>query len=202
MTQPNTRSELERHEVTPELVQAFVDYDAETGQLTWKQRDAMWFNKGRRGAEASALRWNKRYAGMPAFTTTNSHGYKHSSIFGFKFKAHRVAWACHHGEWPENEIDHINGDKTDNRLVNLRAVTALENCKNKRRQKNNTSGATGVLAARSGGWVAYIKHNRKSISLGRFDSKQDAIAARKAAEKKFGYHKNYGRDHILTEQDQ
>ena len=115
------------------------------------------------------------------------------AIFSQLYKAHRVAYAIHFGEWPRGCIDHINGIKTDNRADNLRVVDRATNNRNRPTQKNNTSGVTGVSQTPQGKWRAVIKVNKKTQSLGVFSAKKDAISARKEAETKFGFHKNHGR---------
>ena len=87
-----------------------------------------------------------------------------------------------------NEIDHINGDKIDNRISNLRDVTKLENAKNASISANNTSGFNGVYWVKTKGvWVAKIWTQGKLKHLGYFDKIQDAVAARKLANKKYGF---------------
>ncbi len=126
--------------------------------------------------------------------TTSGHGYLQITFNGGLYYAHRLAWFYIHGEWPSAEIDHINRVKDDNRLSNLRSVTKTENLKNMPKFKNNTSGVTGVHWSKlSGKWSAYIQLEGKRMHLGFFTDKSDAIAARKAAEIKYGFHKNHGR---------
>ena len=99
------------------------------------------------------------------------------------YLAHRVVWYLHHGEWPSGEIDHINGDTTDNRVSNLRDVTKSVNIKNKAKQSNNKSGFTGVyFETASGKYRAQIKSNGVIKNLGRFERIEDAVIARRAAE--------------------
>jgi len=100
-----------------------------------------------------------------------------------------------HDEWPQDEIDHINGIRTDNRLVNLRSVTHRENQKNIKRSTCNTSGRVGVRwEGHRSKWRSAIKVDGREKHLGSFDSFAEASAARKAAEIKYGFHKNHGRD--------
>lgn len=96
----------------------------------------------------------------------------------------------HYGNWPQH-IDHINGDRLDNRIENLREVDRAENMKNMRMPADNTSGFVGVTRHYEK-WKAQITVNGKHIYLGRFDHKKDAIAARIAANRKFGFHENHG----------
>lgn len=92
--------------------------------------------------------------------------------------AHRVAWFLHYGEWPDGFIDHINGDKLDNRIVNLRVVTKSENCHNVGLRKTNTTGLTGtVFDERKKKWRARISVRGKRHSLGYFDDKESAAQA-------------------------
>jgi hypothetical protein len=98
------------------------------------------------------------------------------------------------GCWPENDIDHINGDRSDNRIENMRAVTRQENLKNTKRRCDNASGVIGVYQRKdTGRWCSYVNSNGKRINLGCFNNKTDAIAVRKAAETEHGFHSNHGR---------
>ena len=116
----------------------------------------------------------------------NDRGYRRIDIDRKQHKAHRLVWLYIHGEFPNGEIDHINREKADNRLVNLRVVTRAVNQQNCALRKRNTSGVTGVCwDKRRQKWQAYVKVNKKQNSLGYFAKIEEAIAARKAAEKKF-----------------
>ncbi|EDD9119389.1 HNH endonuclease [Salmonella enterica subsp. enterica serovar Infantis] len=95
---------------------------------------------------------------------------------------------------PNEQIDHINHIRTDNRIVNLRKASNTENSRNASIGVNNTSGALGVwFEKRRKAWVAEIKVDRKKIHIGRFEKFSDAVAARKAAEVKHGFHENHGK---------
>ena len=99
-------------------------------------------------------------------------------------KAHRLAWFYVYGSWPNDQIDHINRNKTDNRIANLREVTNKQNQQNASKRSDNTSGHPGVSwYKRDSKWQARIKHNQKDTHLGYFENLEEAIAARKAAEK-------------------
>lgn len=139
--------------------------------------------------------WNAEYADCEAFVCVDVRGYKGGAIFDVTFRAHRVIWAMVHGKWPEDEIDHINHDKADNRIENLRDVTRQENCRNRSMNSNNTSGTTGVHWSNASKiWVARIKIGGGAlVHIGSFKNKQDAIDARKAAEIKYGFHLNHGK---------
>lgn len=124
----------------------------------------------------------------------NSRGYVSIKVFSKKYMAHRLAWLYTFGELPD-QIDHINGVKSDNRICNLRNVSNEVNQRNKARCKRNTSGCTGVsYSKKDKGWHARISYNGKRISLGVHKQKSDAIAARKEAERIYGYHKNHDRE--------
>lgn len=117
---------------------------------------------------------------------------RHGKIF--QLKAHRIAWALHYGEWPDPEsyIDHIDGDRSNNKIENLREVTPHENAKNKKRPKNNTTGHIGIRQLESKNWQAYITVDSKFKSLGSYEDKFEAMRVRKEAEKKYGFHENHG----------
>lgn len=109
------------------------------------------------------------------------------------YQAHRLSWLYMTGEWPENDIDHENHKRSDNRWKNLREVTRAENLKNKSLGKNNTSDVMGVHWEKSfKKWTAYIAMNNKRIFLGRFFDKFEAICRRKSAENKHNFHENHG----------
>lgn len=158
-----------------------LDYDPDTGAMTWKPRNDAKTN------------WNDRFAGKPAFACDNGRGYLTGSIFNVPHLGHRVVWAWMTGEWPSGQIDHINGVKSDNRWCNLRDVSEAENKLNQRKPRSNTTGHMGVFLHRpSGRWRACIGFQRKTVHLGYFDEFDDAVRARKAAEVRLGFHKNHG----------
>lgn len=123
--------------------------------------------------------------GKPVFTNVHHSGYLKGYALGKTMTAHRVAMALQLGYWPEGEIDHINGEKSDNRACNLRVVTKSENQRNSKRRSDNKSGHVGVYK-KGKRWSAYINKNGKRTYLGGFSNIEDAIEARKAAQKKLG----------------
>lgn len=155
-----------------EVFREYLKYDPDAGVLTWTDK-------------------NKKKANKP-IKGMHENWYITFSFQGKTYKAHRVAWLLYHGEWPPHQIDHINGNRGDNRIVNLRSVTQFQNMKNARLNSNNTSGVCGVYWVNNK-WLAAIGVNNKLIRLGSFDCKIDAYAARLRAEKKYGFHKNHGR---------
>ena len=115
----------------------------------------------------------------------NARGYVAISVIGKSFYAHRIAWLLHYGRWPNAHLDHINGDKADNRICNLRVCDASTNQQNIRAAKaGNTTGLLGVTVDReSGKFVAQISYNHRHIHLGRFDSADLAHAAYRGAKR-------------------
>ena len=101
-------------------------------------------------------------------------------------KGHRLAWLLHYGEWPNGNIDHINGVRDDNRIANLRVVTNAINCQNKRRPlPSNKTGFLGVSKAPGKDrWRAHVMVNRRQIRIGTFGSPEEAHAAYVAAKRR------------------
>jgi hypothetical protein len=179
---------------SPSVLRQLIDYDPQTGALVWRVRDVSFFTDGKMSAINGMRRWNKRYAGKAALNYKGTQGYFRGAIFGRGYLAHRVAWAIYSGAWPENEIDHINGDRSDNRIANLRSATRQENGKNCAIGTRNTSGTIGVRwYNRDRVWVAQVSINGKQKHIGNFKSKDEAIEARAKANLECGYHANHGR---------
>ncbi|WP_051299338.1 HNH endonuclease signature motif containing protein [Marinobacterium litorale] len=176
------------------LLKTLVRLEVETGKLYWLPRSAELFSGGVHSKEQEAKRWNGRHAGTEAMTGKTSRGYRHGPLLGRWYRAHQVVFALHSGRWPYGHIDHINHDRSDNRPSNLREVEALENARNASTRSDNTSGQPGVGFDKSKGkWVARICDKGERIYLGAFGSIGEAVAARKAAERRIGYHENHGR---------
>lgn len=118
--------------------------------------------------------------------SAHGNGYIRIAVGGMRVYAQRLAWFICYGDEPQH-IDHINHDKADNRIRNLRAATASQNVSNRGKlNANNTSGYRGVtLFRRTGKWSSTIKVQRRSIHLGYFDDINDAVKARRDAEMKF-----------------
>lgn len=133
-------------------------------------------------------------AGKEAFISRKPNGYIYARLMGRAIYAHRAAWAISYGEWPKGDIDHINGDRADNRIANLRDVSRQENMRNAKRNRANRSGVVGVTWCRAARkWQAQIGISGKCKYLGIFSSRDDAVAARRAAERQYGFHENHGR---------
>lgn len=163
------------------VLRQLLDYDPKTGELRWR-----WRPSGTR-------QWNSRYPGTLAFTKIIERGYRSGQIFKSDYLAHRIIWKWWHGQDPDT-IDHINGDKLDNRIENLRSVPFRVNAKNLPMPRSNKSGEAGIHRCRkSGRWRVAIRINGKPKTLGRFNKFEDAIAARNAGWAANGYHENHGR---------
>jgi hypothetical protein len=110
-------------------------------------------------------------------------GYVMIGINGKSWKAHRLAWLYVHGEWPQNDIDHVNGVRTDNRLENLRVVSRQDNSRHRVfMNKNNTSGIVGVSYHKATGkWQASMHVAGKQKYLGLYDTQEQAKQARPVA---------------------
>lgn len=166
-----------------------VEYEIHTGRLLWKPRSRSFFQ-----SYVSYERWNSTHANTPAFTTLHHEGHYCGGFDGQVLGAHRVAWAIHHGAWPEKQIHHINGVRTDNRLSNLREGANSDAPKRRGLYRNNTTGYNGVTWVSSKNkYLASIMGPEKRICLGHFDTLEDAVAARRAADRVHGYHPDHGR---------
>lgn len=165
-----------------EYLRERLSYDLATGVLTWKSRPESDFAS--KGAHAS---WNRQFADKPA-GSFHPTGYMVVCVGNIRYKAHRVIWRIMTDESPD-EIDHINGDGTDNRFDNLRAATHAENGRNQRRPKNNSSGVKGVHKLRGPNrgivYVARIGIDGNRIHLGTFATIDEAKAAYDAAAHRF-----------------
>lgn len=107
----------------------------------------------------------------------NGNGYVVITIDRHRCYAHRLAWFYVHGEWPVEEIDHISGNPSDNRLCNLRLATSGQNKANSGLPRHNTSGFKGVsYDKRDRRWYAYISLSNRKKHLGVFDTPEEAHA--------------------------
>jgi hypothetical protein len=173
---------------TIEELHSLFHADYEKGLLFWKQRPIEMFKTKR-----SHTTWNVRFSNKQALDANHKDGYKHGRIFEQPYLAHRILFAMKHNYWPEY-IDHINGIRSDNRIENLRSVNMQQNACNTKLSRKNTSGCIGVSwNERDKRWTAYINANNKRKALGNFIEFNDAVICRKAAQQKFDYHPNHGR---------
>lgn len=154
--------------------------DADGGVLTWRRRDAEMFEPTlKQSAAHRAAIWNGRNAGKPALTYVMTGGYLGGTILGRgNVRAHRVIWAMHTGAWPSEMIDHINGDRADNRICNLRQATLSQNHCNRASKPGSSSAHLGVFwNSRNRGWTAAIKKDSQRQYLGTFACEEDAALA-------------------------
>jgi hypothetical protein len=157
-------------DLTVDFVRSILDYDPESGILTWKYRKDL------------TPGWNTRFVGTEA-GNINNLGYRQIAINRSRYQAHRLAWLIVTGEWPQHQIDHEDGNPSNNRFSNLREATDQENNQNRKTPSNNTSGVKGVYWDKHAQkWRAWIVVDRKRIHLGLFDSFDEAVAVRQAAE--------------------
>lgn len=148
-----------------DYVRSRLNYDPETGKLIWKPvgPDFGWQH----------LMWNGKWAGKEAGNFSDQ-GYRNIYMDGRNWKGHRLAWAIHYGEWPEGDIDHVNGDRSDNRISNLRKASRSQNlCNMKTRRK----GLKGAIRHKENYWEARIAVNGEKHSLGYFRTEADAHEA-------------------------
>ena len=142
-----------------ERVRELLDYDPETGLFTWK------VNRG--SAKVSCVAGSK-----------NSKGYLLIEIDRKKCQAHRLAWLFCYGSWPKNMIDHVNGDRTDNRVNNLREATVDQNLQNLHKAyKTSSTGLLGVCKHACGKFQANIRIPGKRLYLGLFNTPEEAHRA-------------------------
>lgn len=153
--------------LTREELQRLLEYDQQSGNFIRRINR----HKHKAGEVAGCL---------------HPFGYVHIRIGSQAYKAHRLAWFYVHGNWPDGEIDHIDRNKANNSLANLRVVTRKGNVENTGPTKRSKSGIKGVSwKAQCQRWQAQITHNRKKIYLGVFKDIQEAQLAYETAAKQF-----------------
>jgi HNH endonuclease/AP2 domain len=139
-----------------------LHYDSETGLFTRRTT-----NRRHKSGTVIGAKGHK-----------NSNGYGRIRVKGQLFYTHRLAWFYVHGDWPSKQIDHVNGNRLDNRLSNLREASHAEQQQNSGIPKNNTSGFVGVRRYKTTeSFIARIKHNRKNIHLGVYSTATEAHEA-------------------------
>jgi len=181
-------------ELTAEIARELLTYNPDTGKLFWKERPVKYFKNPKIGMKS----WNTRWAGKEAFTDINRNKSGQISRLDGKllnkdYYTHRIAWLIYYGEWPKNQIDHINQDPTDNRIENLRDVTQAENQKNRTLYNNNTTGYLGV-SKHHGKYRARIRINNIDKHLGYYDTAEEAAAVRAVASINYNFHPNHGNE--------
>ncbi len=156
-------------QITQEYLRSVVSYDPESGIF--------------RRTRCRRTDWIGKEAGYLI------KGYRQVSIDNRRHAAHKLAWLYMYNEWPEF-LDHINGDRDDNRICNLRVATKTQNLRNTCKKKTNTSGYKGVSHRRNK-WRAYITVDWKTKHLGVFNTPEEAHAAYCVAAHK--YHGEFAR---------
>ena len=173
------------------MLSKLLKYEPLTGKLVWKERGQELFSEGKFSAFKS---WNTRWSGKEAFFSFDTHGYLSGRIFGKTHRAHRVIIAMTTGFWPDGDVDHINGIRSDNRISNLRVVCRQENSRNASKSRRNTSGTVGVSwSKKDKRWRAGICVDGKEIYLGNFLNIDDAVNARLRANQKYGFSHGHGK---------
>ena len=146
--------------MTFDEVRALIDYDSETGVVTWR-----------------VARGNKYKAGGVVGSKTPK-GYMQVNLGGKNYLLHRVIWLWMTGEWPKVLVDHENGIRDDNRWRNLRAATSQQNQSNSKRRSDNASGEKGVrFHKQRKKWTAQVSIDGKNKHLGVFSNKEEAMEA-------------------------
>lgn len=149
-----------KQSLTQEELKKVLQYDPETGIFRWRYSVAKWLPQ-----------WSE--AG-----SKTANGYTIIKIQQHRHFAHRLAWLYMTGEWPIEQIDHINREPSDNRFVNLREATPTQNMGNRNIQCNNTSGFQGVhYRTSTNKWIAQTRHNKKKIHIGCFNTPEEASKA-------------------------
>lgn len=171
-------------ELTKEQASEYFAYNAETGTLSFKERGKETFSN--KALYAQHLKRIGKIAGK-----TNAEGYRQVRVGHKTYSEHRIAWLLTYGylpKFPEFEIDHINGNRSDNRISNLRVVTRSQNQRNAGIPVTNKSGVRGVFWDKvNKKWKASIRNGIKPIHLGSFSTRDEACHARKEAEKAYGF---------------
>jgi hypothetical protein len=171
---------------TQNTLKQLLRYDQRTGQLFWKKRPRSMFN-----SMDSQKGWNARFAGREALTATNK-GYRRGMLLKHHTYAHQVIWKIMTG-LDAPEIDHIDGNPLNNAWLNLRIGHHGMNQKNFPKRQDNTSGHVGVVQ-RGDRWIAQIGVYGTTKHIGIFDTKEEAIEARKVTERALGFTHNHGRE--------
>ena len=156
-----------------------LDYDPKTGLFRWRERPIHHFKNGEKWRAADNMkRWNTVHAGKPALTQMNQGGYLYGGVDGENLLAHRVAWEITHLKRATTTIDHSNGMRSDNRIVNLRPASRSQQARNCASAKGSTSKYLGVSWRKDRScWRSVIFDGVKQEHLGSFRSEEDAARA-------------------------
>ena len=161
----------------------YLRYDDERGCLIWNERDSHDFVN-----VAAYVSWNKRFANK-VVGSKNTNGHVVTRVKNVPVLVHIAVYAIVTGEYPNDEIDHIDHDKTNNRMNNLRVVSRVDNSRNMPKRIDNKTGETGVFFDKSRSkYVAQVGGR----NLGRFNTVNEAAVVAKEARLVSGYHQNHG----------
>jgi len=148
-----------------EVVREYLDYSPDTGEFTWKKASS---DKSKVGSRAGRPR--------------SVNGYWQLTLKGVTYYAHRLAWFHFYGDMPSKHIDHVNGDKGDNRITNLRLASPSENVANTGAKRDNTSGSKNVhWCSTKKRWIAKVKRDGKTHHVGTFREYFPAVHAAESA---------------------
>jgi len=159
-----------------EYIRKRLEYFPKTGRIVWRSLEASDFPGGYTSPAMQAVDHNRSRAGRDAETLDRRGKGIVISVAGMVLEPARVAWALHYGEWPDNIVDHIDSDHSNNKLDNLRLATVAENNRNRTSVDGTSSKYLGVTKVDKK-WQAQIKHNGGVTYLGRFDSEESAAIA-------------------------
>ena len=141
------------------------------------------------------MNWAEGETYRTAFSIDSRGGHLRFHYRAHGLYVHRLCWLFHYGEWPAHTIDHINGVPDDNAIANLRDVPHVTNMRNCKLRADNTTGHPGVYwHTQTQKWQAKTFIFGKGRSLGLFDTREEAAAAREEAMYALGYHENHGRE--------
>lgn len=164
----------------PDFLRKILRHDPETGKFIWLARTEDMFRATEGRTSLHMCRnWNVRWAEQPALTARDAYGYCVGNIERTCMKAHRVGWAMHYGKWPDLFLDHINGDVSDNRIVNLREATHSQNLQNRGPSRRGTSGHKNIcFDKRREMWDVNINFGGVKHYLGAFSNLEQALQVR------------------------
>lgn len=171
---------IRKEDLTLALVEKVLKYDALTGHLTWISKSC-----------------NKRIViGSRAGSLHKASGYRHITLYGTNYGEHIICFFLHHRRWPEGHVDHDNHIRDDNRAVNLKEVTFIQNMRNRAESRASATGNQGIwYCKRRERYVAEITMNRKKVWQRTFKTMTEAATVRAEKLLELGFHENHGLEH-------
>ena len=180
-----------KNDPTAECIRQILDYNPKTGIFVWKRRSPNVFKDGGHSREHKCAVWNTKFAGKNA-GTINNKGYGSIVIRGIAMAAHRLAFLYVNDIYPNDQIDHIDGNRSNNKISNLREAVNGQNRNNAKLQKNNTSGDKNVHYCKSAKkWLVRFNINEKKITV--FRSRDLELSALVASEWRDYLHGEFAR---------